>query len=167
MAIAGSGDKLASGRAKSATYSGAGYGEGTMKPNVAPEDDAAEVPSVVDNSALFAPTKPAVYYKGKPFNKRILVTTVELERNSSIIVPESAKGHSEIGRIKAFSDDSELKNVGLKIGDLVLFDKYAAAGQSFPLLNENGETEPTLLLQECDIQMLMEEVRNTPEPSVN
>jgi co-chaperonin GroES (HSP10) len=161
MNNAGDGDRLARGQ-KSATFAG-GFGPGELKPSIAPE----EVPSVVDNSALFAPKRPAVFYRGVPFNRRILVTQVELESNSSIIIPDSAKGHSEVGKIKAFSDDSELRTLGLKVGDLVLFDKYAAHGQMFPLLNESGETEPTLLLQEHDIQMKMEAVKNDPEPIVN
>jgi co-chaperonin GroES (HSP10) len=157
----GNGDRLASGRQKSATFQG-GFGPGELKPSVAPESD---IPAVIDNSALFAPKRPSVYYRGKPFNKRILVTQVELENNSSIIIPDSAKGHSEVGRIKAFSQDSELQKQGLKVGSLVLFDKFSAVGQIFPLLGEDGETEPTLLLQEFDIQMEMEEVRNDT-PSV-
>ena len=153
--IVGGGDKLARG-AKSATFSG-GFGEGEIqKPWERPE----EVPALVDNSALFAPKKPAVYYSGKPFNKRILVTQVELESNSTIVIPDSAKGNSEIGIIKAFSNDSELERQGLKVGDMVLFDKFAAVGQIFPLLNSAGETEPTLLLQEVDIQMQMVAVKN-------
>jgi co-chaperonin GroES (HSP10) len=166
MAIEGSGDRLARG-AKSATFSG-GFGPGELKPSVAPEEET--VPSTVDNSALFAPKKPSVYYRGKPFNKRILVTQVELASNSTILIPDSAKGNSEVGRIKAFSSDSELQKSGLKIGALVLFDKYAAVGQIFPLLGENGEIEQTLLLQEFDIQMEMEEVHRQeevkPEPCV-
>ena len=42
----------------------------------------------------------------------------------------------------------------------MLFDKFAAVGQIFPLLNSTGETEPTLLLQEVDIQMQMVAVKN-------
>ncbi len=157
MSIEGSGDKLASGRAKSATYSGAGFGEGELKK---PWDGPEEVPSVVDNSALFAPKKPSVYYKGQPFNQRVLVTRVEMQSNSSIIIPDSAKEKSEVGRIVAFSADSKLREWGLNEGDMILFDKYAAVGQVFPLLNAAGECEPTLLLQECDIQMKMIEVKN-------
>jgi co-chaperonin GroES (HSP10) len=157
----GSGDRLASGRQKTATFQG-GYGPGELKPSVAEEET---VPSVVDNSALFAPVRPAVVYKGKPFNHRVLVTQVELESTSKIIIPDSARGNSEVGRIKAFSADSELQKQGLTVGALVLFDKFSAVGQTFPLLNESGETEMTLLLCEHDIQMEMIEVRNDP-PSV-
>jgi hypothetical protein len=37
-------------------------------------------------------------------------------------------------------------------------------GQTFPLFNENGATELTLLLSEVDVQMQMIPVRNEPEP---
>lgn len=151
----GDGDRLARGQ-KKANFMG-GYGEGELKPSIAAEE---EVPCTVDNLAVFAPKKPETFYRGKPFNKRILVTQVELESNSDIIIPDTAKGASEVGRIKAFSDDSELRQLGLQEGDLVLFDRYAAVGQVFPLLNESGETEATLLLQEHDIQMQMIPVKN-------
>jgi co-chaperonin GroES (HSP10) len=157
----GDGDRLARGQ-KKATFQG-GYGEGELRPSIAVEEEG--VPDLVDNLAVFAPKKPAVYYRGIPFNKRILVTQVELENNTDIIIPDTAKGASEVGRIKAFSADSELRKLGLNVGDLVLFDRYAAVGQVFPLLNESGETEPTLLLQECDIQMQMEAVKNEPVPT--
>ena len=158
----GKGDRLARGDAK-ATFQG-GYGEGELKPSIAKEGDC---PSVVDNSALFAPKRPAVFYKGQPFNQRVLVTRVEMQSNSSIIIPDSAKEKSEVGRILAFAADSKLPGWGLKEGDLILFDRYAAIGQVFPLLNAKGEAEPTLLLQDCDVQMRLEEIRNDPEPSVN
>jgi co-chaperonin GroES (HSP10) len=154
-------DLLASGDAKGFSSVG-GFGPGELKPNY-----SEEVPSVVDNSALFAPKAPAVFYKGTPFNSRVLVRRVELQSNSSIVIPESAKEKSEVGHILAFSKDSKLPEWGLNVGDMILFDRYAAVGQVFPLLNEKGESEPTLLLQDVDIQMKLEEVRNTPEPSVN
>jgi co-chaperonin GroES (HSP10) len=168
----GDGDRLARG-ARKASFVG-GFGDGELKPSVATEEEG--IPDLVDNSALFAPKRPSCFYRGKPFNKRILVTQVELESHSSIILPDTAKGHSEVGRIKAFSSDSGLKEKrfwlfrwwvirpGLKLGSLVLFDRFAAVGQIFPLLGETGETEMTLLLQEHDIEMEMEEVRQTPEP---
>ena len=90
-----------------------------------------------------------------------------MQSNSSIIIPDSAKEKSEVGRILAFAADSKLPGWGLKEGDLILFDRYAAIGQVFPLLNAKGEAEPTLLLQDCDVQMRLEEIRNDPEPSVN
>jgi co-chaperonin GroES (HSP10) len=156
----GDGDRLARGQ-KSATFQG-GFGPGELRPSVAVEE---EIPSTVDNlEKILAPKIPQTFYRGKPFNKRLLVVQVELDSNSSIIIPDAAKGHSEVGLIKEFSADSELRQQGLKEGDMVLFDKYAAVGQTFPLLNELGVAEPTLLLQECDIQMQMIAVRNTPEP---
>lgn len=158
---AGSGDRLARGQ-KSATFSG-GYGDGELKPSLAPEES---IPAVVDNSALFAPKKPEVVYRGKPFNKRVLVTPVELENNSLLIIPDSAKQHSEVGIIVRLSDDSELKGQGIKEGSMVLFDRYAAAGQSFPLLDEFGESKVHLLLQECDIQMEMIAVANKEKECV-
>lgn len=154
MSIEGNGDRLARGQ-KSATFSG-GYGEGELKPSLAPEET---IPDVVDNSALFAPKRPSVVYKGKPFNKRILVTRVELENNSTLIIPDSAKGHSDVGIIVQLSDDSELRRMGLKEGSMVLFDRYAACGQEFPLITESGDSRVHLLLQEFDVQMELIAVR--------
>lgn len=164
MSIAGNGDRLARGQ-KSAMFSG-GVGDGELKPSLAPANEPRneDIPSVVDNSALFAAKKPEVFYRGKPFYGRVLVIPVELKGNSSIIVPDSAKEKSEVGRIVAFSDDSQLKKWGLSLGSMILFDRYAAVGQQFPLLNEQGENIIHLLLQECDVQMELTEVRIQPEP---
>lgn len=156
----GHGDRLARGQ-RSATFSG-GFGDGELKPSLAPEES---IPAVVDNSALFAPKKPEVVYRGKPFNKRILVTRVELKSTSALIIPDSAKDKSEVGIIVSFSDDSDLKKLGLKEGCMILFDRFAAVGQNFPLLGEDGETKEHLLLQECDVAMEMTEVRLQPETS--
>lgn len=142
-------DLLASGDARSVSYTG-GFGEGTMKSNLAEE---GSIPETVDNSALFAPKAPTVVYRGQPFNKRVLVRPVEMKSNSAIIIPDSAKANSEVGIIVSFSVDSELKKQGMTEGTMVLFDKFAAVGQQFPLINEQGESESFLLLQEFDIQL--------------
>lgn len=158
MSIEGSGDRLARGQ-KSATFAG-GYGEGELKPSLAPE---GSIPDVVDNSALFVPKLPEVFYRGEPFYGRVLVIPVDLKSNSTVIIPDSAKDKSEVGRIAAFSEDSQLRKWGLVIGDMILFDRFAAVGQSFPLLNERGENVTHLLLQECDVQMKLTEIRREVE----
>jgi co-chaperonin GroES (HSP10) len=159
--IVGGGDKLARG-AKTATFSG-GYGEGELKPSLAAE---GSIPDVVDNSALFAAKKPQTWYKGKPFYGRVLVVPVDLKSNTTVIIPDSAKDKSEVGRIAAFSADSKLKEWGLELGALILFDRFAAVGQSFPLLNQDGENIVHLLLQECDVQMELIEVQQPEESSM-
>lgn len=180
MAIEGSGDKLASGRQKSATFQG-GFGDGEMRGvSTAEETCLCENRSqpgskanplcpdhgtVVDNSASLY-KKPAVTYRGRPFFGRVLVVRVERQSNSTIIIPDSARGKSDVGRIVKFCPESQLEKYGLRQQAMILFDKFASVGQEFPLLGDDGKEVEHLLLMECDVQMELEEIRTEEIPSV-
>ena len=155
----GRGDALASGQ-KSATFVMGGDKKDApiILHNTAKEED---IPAVIDNSALFVPKKPEVYYKGRPLSDRILIKRKESrESNSSIIIPDSAKGKSDIGYVVSVSPNSKLE---LKPGALILFDKFASVGQELMLLDESGIESEHLLVQEIDVLMEMEEVRTEPQ----
>jgi co-chaperonin GroES (HSP10) len=162
MSIAGSGDKLASGRQKTATFQG-GYGEGELvKPWERPEEEA--LPTLVDNSqTLFVPKKPQSYYKCKsPLSDRVLVKRVDpAGANSKIIIPDAAKQKSDMGIIVAVTPFTK---TGLQPGSIVLFDKYAACGMEVPLGDQFGEVSEHLIVQEADILMELEFVEVASEP---
>jgi co-chaperonin GroES (HSP10) len=113
-----------------------------------------EVPATVDNSALFAPKKPAVMYRGIPLSDRILLRRIEHEASTPIIIPDSAKGKSDMGVVVATSIDSDMP---LPKGTKVLFDKFAAVGQEISLFSEeDGRECEHLLVQECDVLLILE-----------
>lgn len=140
------GDALARG-AKSATFAMGGDKKGSpieLK-NVAPE---SELPSLVDNSALFVRKRPSVVYRGIPMNGTILIKRVERQTDSMIIIPHAAQAKSDTGIVVSMSKTSQLP---LQPGSMVLFDKFAAVGQEVELMDENGEKQELLLVHECDI----------------
>lgn len=67
--------------------------------------------------------KAAVNVKFKPLKDRVFVSyTEEMERTSGgIYIPDAAKEKPQKGKVEAVG--SEVKT--LKVGDVVLFDKYA------------------------------------------
>lgn len=149
------GDALASG-AKSAVFVMGGDSKDApiALRNVAPEEE--RLVSHVDNSAvLFQPKKKVPYYKAKrPLSDRILVKRLESRAsNSPIIIPDSARGQSDVGVVIAVSPFSKS---GLEAGALILFDKFAIVGQEIMLGDEYGELSEHLMVQDCDILMEIE-----------
>lgn len=77
--------------------------------------------------------------KFKPLKDRVFVSySAELEKTASgLYIPDAAKEKPQKGEIKAIGD--EVKNV--KIGDVILFDKYSGSkitidGQEYLILKE-------------------------------
>ena len=63
--------------------------------------------------------------KVQPLDDRVLVLPVEIEEKvGSIIIPDTAKEKPIVGEVKAVGTDEELKEL-IKIGDKVVFGKYA------------------------------------------
>lgn len=70
----------------------------------------------------------------KPLNDRVLVLRVEEEKKSAggIIIPDTAKEKPQEGKIMAvgpgkMSEDGKRIPLEVKVGDRVLFSKYAGA----------------------------------------
>lgn len=154
------GDALARG-AKSATFS-AGHAR-KDEPIVLKNVAGPELVSHVDNSNLFKKSVPAVRYKGRPLGDRVLVKRVSRESNSLIIIPEAAKSKSDMGVVAGVGDGlvdittGKRTPLNVRIGDLVLFDRFAAVGQEIMLADESGESEH-LILQAADILLSLEKV---------
>jgi co-chaperonin GroES (HSP10) len=122
--------------------------------NVAPEEPLV---SHVDNSTLlFKKPSPAARYKGKPMGDRVLVKRVARESNSMLIIPDAAQAKSDMGMVVSVGDGlvdittGKRTPVDVEVGELVLFDRFAAIGQEITLADENGESEH-LILQAHDV----------------
>lgn len=66
--------------------------------------------------------------KLKPLGDRIIVKPLEAEKvtQSGIIIPDTAeKEQKSQGEVVAVGDGERIKKLGLKIGDKVLYGKYA------------------------------------------
>ena len=155
--IPGGGDALARG-VKSVTFPGVskcleGCECTACRPDLHFHAEAEELPTTVDNLATFAPKKPSICYRGTPLNDRILIKRVERQSGNMIVIPDSAKGKSDTGIVVNVAPASQL---GLQPNMLILFDKYAAVGQEITLVDEQGIECEHLLVQECDVLLVLE-----------
>ena len=89
--------------------------------------------------------------KIRPLHDRVIVKRMEEERKtaSGIVIPDSATEKPDQGEIIAvgngkIGDDGKLQPMNVKVGDKVLFGKYA--GQAFKM-----EGEEYLQMREEDI----------------
>ena len=63
--------------------------------------------------------------KVQPLDERVLVEPTEQEEKvGSIIIPDTAKEKPSMGKVIAVGTDEELQKM-IKVGDKVLFGKYA------------------------------------------
>ena len=82
----------------------------------------------------------------KPNEDRVLVEAAAAEEKtaSGIIIPDTAKEKPQKGKIVAVGEGLKDKPVTVKVGDHVLYGKYAGTEVSF-------EGEDLLIMRESDI----------------
>jgi chaperonin GroES len=95
--------------------------------------------------------------KLKPLYDRVVVKKIEVEQKTSggIILPDTAKEESQIGEVIAVGegrllDNGEIRPLKVKVGDKVLFSKYA--GNEIKL-----DGEELLVIREEDILAIVED----------
>lgn len=165
----GRGDALASGAKKATFAMGGDERDAPVElKNVAPESE--QLHSHVDNSKLFVPQKPAITYRGRPLGDRVLVKRLTRESASLIVIPDSAKAKSDMGIVVGVGDGlvdittGRRTPLNVEPGELVLFDRFAAVGQEVALMDEKGEEAEHLILQACDILLVLSKVHNEGTP---
>ena len=94
--------------------------------------------------------------KIRPLHDRVIVKRIEAERTtaSGIVIPDSAGEKPDQGEVLAvgpgkFLDNGEVRRVDLKVGDRVLFGKYA--GQAVKV-----DGQEVLVMREEDILGVVE-----------
>jgi chaperonin GroES len=94
--------------------------------------------------------------KIRPLHDRVIVKRMEEERKtaSGIVIPDTAAEKPDQGEIKAVGkgkvgDDGKLRALDVKVGDRVLFGKYA--GQTVKV-----DGEELLVMREEDIMGIVE-----------
>jgi chaperonin GroES len=82
----------------------------------------------------------------KPLGARVLVEVVEAEQKtaSGIIIPDSAKEKPQKAKVVAVGNGTEGEKMEVKVGDMVLYGKYAGTEMS-----DNGHDY--LILNQTDI----------------
>jgi co-chaperonin GroES (HSP10) len=99
-----------------------------------------------------------VQYAADALGDNVLVVRVEREHSSQLIIPESAKTKSDVGRVMAIGPDVKrcIK------GDLVLFDKFASHGKEIDLVDDQGIPRQHLLLNDVDVQLKLTRFTSLP-----
>jgi len=94
--------------------------------------------------------------KIRPLHDRVIVKRIEQQRKtaSGIVIPDSAAEKPEQGEVIAVGDgkvlqDGSVRALSLKVGDQVLFGKYA--GQAVKV-----DDEELLVLREDDVFAVLE-----------
>ena len=92
----------------------------------------------------------------RPLNDRIIVKRVEEERKtaSGIVIPDTAAEKPDQGEVIAVGtgkvlDDGKIRKIDIKVGDRVLFAKYA--GQAVKVKGEE-----VLVMREDDVMGVLE-----------
>lgn len=63
--------------------------------------------------------------KFKPLDDRVLVEPMDIEEHKGLIlIPDSAKEKSSVGRVIAVGTDEALREA-IQIGDIIIYGKYA------------------------------------------
>ena len=99
--------------------------------------------------------------KIRPLYDRVIVKRIEQERKtaSGIVIPDSAAEKPEQGEVVAVGSgkvgrDGAVQPLQLKVGDHVLFDKYA--GQTVKV-----DGQELLVMREDDVLAVLEPARDT------
>ncbi len=94
--------------------------------------------------------------KVKPLADRVLIKPLEAseEKKGGIIIPDTAKEKPQQGEVKAVgpgsvSDSGEKESMSVKVGDTVLYGKYAGT-------EVRVEGEDLLIMPESDILAIIE-----------
>ena len=94
--------------------------------------------------------------KIKPLHDRILVRRTEEERTTTggIVIPDSATEKPDQGEVLAvgdgkIADDGSVRALAVKVGDRILFGKYAGTGIKV-------EGDELLVMREDDVMAVIE-----------
>lgn len=126
------------------------------------EKPAPKVTTITTNPFKATVTIPEkVHYSAEAKGDNVLVIRVEREHSSQLIIPESAKTKSDIGRVTAIGPDVKR----CVKGDLILFDKFASHGKEIDLVDDQGIPRQHLLLNDVDVLLSLKRSAVASDPS--
>lgn len=101
------------------------------------------------------PTKPEYGYRPTPLLDRVFIKPVPKEHKSRLITPDAYGTATDQGFVTAVGPDV----VGIKAGDLVLFDRFAKVGYEFTLLDDEGELAELVCMQAQFVFAVLQRVK--------
>ena len=112
-----------------------------------PEQPKTEVPEVV-----FEQHKVDYGYITHPRGKYVFIRPVPQDHPARIVFPKSHQSDQEIGFIHAVHDTVP----DLKLGNLVVYDRFAAIGAAFDVVDESGEPCFVVQVDEAAISAVLQ-----------
>ncbi len=130
------------------------YVEQKPLPILSPVREGDSAPKTVSPAAEIPPAespKPEWHYTAQPRRDMCFVIVLSKEHSSRVIVPDAHKEKSDVGFVWGVGPEVQ----DLKVGDIVLFNKFASIGQEYDLLDENGDDQRFLMLSEMHIAAVL------------
>ena len=81
-------------------------------------------------------------YRATALGKNVFIKPVPKEHAAHFIIPDAYEPATDSGFVASAGPDV----VGIKPGNLVLYDRFATTGNEFTLLDEDGELVPMVRL---------------------
>lgn len=118
-----------------------------------------EIPDAVDEAppevVITPEERPEFGYKAKPRSKHLFVKPLEADHKGRVMLPPAYQPNSDMGYVDAVASDVE----GIEEGTLVLFDKYAEAGNRFKLVDKEGDLVDLIQLMDVNVTAILEKVK--------
>jgi len=119
---------------------------------VAAEEVEAEAPVAFEISE---PEKPDFGYLAVPRHSFIFVKPLPKEHKGRLMIPKAYESDSDMGFVESVGKDV----ADVKVGDLVLFDKYAEVGARFNLINREGELVDLIQMMEVNVTAILTRIK--------
>ena len=97
---------------------------------------------------------PKIRYRGNPIGDNVLLLPTEKENSSRIVIPDANKAKTNIAFVSAVGE--KVKKV--KVGQLVVFNRFASDGMEIELTDAEGVDRTYILCKDYDILLPIERV---------
>jgi len=99
--------------------------------------------------------KPEYGYIATPRHSFMFVKPTSPEHKGRLITPKAYESTSDQGFVHAVGPDV----LDVKVGDLVLFDRYAEVGNRFELVDEEGDVVQMIQMREDNCTAILQRVK--------
>lgn len=87
-------------------------------------------------------SKPTHGYRPSALGRQVFIKPVPKDHPGRLITPPAYEPATDMGFVSAAGPEV----TGVRVGQLVMYDKYATVGNEFELLDEDGEVVPMVRL---------------------
>ena len=99
--------------------------------------------------------RPTYGYRPDPLLDQVFIKPVPRDHQSLLIIPKAYEAATDQGFVSAVGPDAK----GIKVGDLVLFDRFAKVGKEFELLDEENESVQLVCIQSVFVFAILKRVK--------